>query len=144
MPMRRGIIKFILTLSILALVAGDPANADTIGDFFKRLGNSIAHPQKETRVRRKSSKQSARTGASPAPSPSLTPGPPSKRNIRAGSAAPETKGGKHDFPYAIPVPGKKGLVTSPFAPDSGYVDVSKFPPGTEVKDPFSGKIFRTP
>ena len=59
-------------------------------------------------------------------------------------AAPEAKDGKRDVPYAVPVPGKKGLVTSPFAPREGYIDVSKFPPGAEVKDPFSGRIFRTP
>lgn len=48
------------------------------------------------------------------------------------------------MPYGIPVPGKQGFVTSPFAPEAGYVDVRKFPPGTEVKDPFSGRIFRAP
>jgi len=42
------------------------------------------------------------------------------------------------------VPGKPGWVTSPFAPDSGYVDVTGFLPGTEVEDPYTGKIFLTP
>ncbi len=43
-----------------------------------------------------------------------------------------------------PVPGQSGLVTSPFAPDRGYVDVTGFSPGTEVEDPYTGKIFLTP
>jgi hypothetical protein len=54
------------------------------------------------------------------------------------------KNGKSDLPYGIPVPGKQGLVTSPFSPDSGYIDVRSFPPGTEVKDPYTGKSFLTP
>ncbi len=48
-----------------------------------------------------------------------------------------------DIPYGNPVPGKSGFVTSPFS-DAGYVDVRGFPPNTEVKDPYSGKIFRVP
>jgi hypothetical protein len=144
--MGRTVIKFIVALSILGFAAGNAANADPISDFFRRLGNSMSHPQKKSASRNKSRKQSASKDASTAPSPSPGPslGPPDQHNVRTGSAAPRVKGGKRDVPYAIPVPGKKGLVTSPFAPDAGYVDVSKFPPGTEVKDPFTDKIFRTP
>lgn len=49
-----------------------------------------------------------------------------------------------DLPYAKPVAGKPGFVTSPFAPAAGYIDVRGFPPGTEVKDPYSGKTFLVP
>ena len=49
-----------------------------------------------------------------------------------------------DLPYAKPVPGKPGFVTSPYAPYQGYIDVRGFPPGTEVKDPYSGKTFLVP
>ena len=58
------------------------------------------------------------------------------------TAAP-TKVAKGDFPYGIPVPGKKNLVESPFSPGK-YVDVEGFAPGTEVKDPYTGKIFLVP
>jgi outer membrane biosynthesis protein TonB len=51
---------------------------------------------------------------------------------------------KSSLPYAKPVPGKPGYVFSPFDPNGGYVDVTGFAPGSKVKDPYSGKIFRVP
>src|SRR5690242_8058845 len=48
----------------------------------------------------------------------------------APSVAP-VKASKGDYPYGIPVPGKPGLVTSPYVPGK-VVDVSGMPPGTEV------------
>lgn len=57
--------------------------------------------------------------------------------------ATPTKVAKGDFPYGIPVPNKPHLVESPFSPGK-YVDVEGFAPGTEVKDPYTGKIFLVP
>jgi hypothetical protein len=53
-------------------------------------------------------------------------------------------GGPQNIPYGTPVAGKPGFVMSPYAPGNGYVDVRGFPPGTEVKDPYTGKVFLVP
>lgn len=141
---KRMPIRFILALSILGLgMISNVANADPIGDFFKRLGNSIAHPQKHPN-KKTASTQSAKKNASPSSSPGGASPSPTEQTKRAVNAPPDSKGKKRDVPYAIPIPNKPGFVTSPFSPTGGYVDVRGFPSGTEVKDPYSGKIFLTP
>ena len=47
------------------------------------------------------------------------------------------------LPTARPVPGKPGVVFSPFSSDK-YIDVEGFPSGTEVNDPYSGQPFIVP
>jgi hypothetical protein len=49
-----------------------------------------------------------------------------------------------NYEYGKGVPGKPGFVTSPYAPYQGYVDVRGYAPGTEVKDPYTGKTFLVP
>ncbi len=88
------------------------------------------------------------TGGDTGPIAPPPPPPPSSPDQNAGPAASGTNGApgtaKHDYPYAQPVAGKPGFVTSPYAPYSGYVDVRGFPPGTEVKDPYTQKVFLVP
>ena len=76
--------------------------------------------------------------------PTPVPAPPNRSNVRVAKATATKGNPKSDLPYGIPVPGKPGLVTSPFSPDSGYIDVRNFLPGTEVRDPYTGKSFLTP
>ena len=75
----------------------------------------------------------------PPPGDNGTPtGGPSTTGTDSGPAT------KADYPYGQPVAGKPGFVTRPYAPYNGYVDVRGFPPGTEVKDPYTQKIFLVP
>ena len=148
--------RIVLVLAIAALGAlPSPARAGSVGDFFKALGNSIAHPGQKPkpkatpppkRPKAKTSQQNtADFPPTPPPAPPQTPTPTatSQPSIRPASVPPQ-KNPKRDIPYGIPVPNKPGFVTSPFSPKSGYVDVRGFPSGTEVKDPYSGKTFLTP
>ena len=48
------------------------------------------------------------------------------------------------FPTGKRVPDKPGYVFSPFDKEGRYVDVSGFPSGTKVKDPWTDKIFIVP
>ena len=90
--------------------------------------------------------------ATPTPTPDAyaTPTPPAEEmaNVTPSNSAP-TPGptpttAAREVSYGTPVPGKPGFVTSPHSPYAGYVDVRGFPPGTEVKCPYSGKIFLVP
>ncbi|MDQ2823897.1 MAG: hypothetical protein M3R29_00400 [Verrucomicrobiota bacterium] len=147
--MKRPPSIIVVPLSILALfIATQAVEAGPFLEFFKALRYSITHPEQKSRSHRRNHKRNgeavSRHASSHPKSDGTVIAPPNGHNTRAAKAAPATKERKSGLLYGTPVPGKQGFVTSPFAPDSGYIDVRSFPPGTEVKDPYTGKIFLTP
>lgn len=58
-------------------------------------------------------------------------------------AAPDnTHAPESDLPYGKPAPGKPGYVISPY--HAGYVYVKGFARGTEVRCPYTGRMFLVP
>jgi hypothetical protein len=150
-----------LSLPLVALFcfSGLSANADPVGDFFKKVGQSVSkafQPRPTPNPAEKKTKRVSRRPTSAQPnhmtaSPTPLEQPPNLVNeekipvvtVQRASAVPAEKA-KGDMPYGIPVPGHKGMVTSPYSPDGNYVDVSAFPSGSAVRDPYTGKIFLVP
>jgi hypothetical protein len=155
----------LLLLVIALLVLSGPfVNAGPVGDFFKKVAQSISkplqpqpepqpqstrpQPTKTTHAARRPTSRAAPAAA--ATPPGVAQPPHSSKDeeftgtVRGVSAADIEKA-KAGLPYGIPVPGRKGMVTSPYTPDEGkYVDVTDFASGSVVKDPYTGKFFLVP
>jgi hypothetical protein len=143
---RRGHALVIL-LSIFLSTVNDTAKAGPFRDFFRTLRSAIANPNETPRPHRsahKRKKTASSDDSNSQTSDKPTPAPGGQTDVRWAKAASSASDEKADLPYGTPVPGKPGFVTSPFAPEVGYVQVLGFPPGTPVEDPYTGKIFLTP
>jgi len=148
---RRSLRTIVAWLLIATLItATDVAKAGPFQDFFRSLRSAFSHPETKERPRRhRASHKHNETPPSDAsnsqPSRSPVPSPADEREVRLAKAASGVNQQTTELPhYGTAVPGKPSLVTSPFAPNSGYVDVTGFAPGTAVEDPYTGKIFLTP
>ena len=150
----------------LLFLSGSFVNAGPVGDFFKKVGQSISKPlqrqpepppqpqstppqaTKTPHATRRPTSGAASAAAATSPAVAQPSQPPNEEEstgtVRSVSAADMEKI-KAGLPYGIPVPGRKGMVTSPYTPDEGkYVDVSSFASGSIVKDPYTGKFFLVP
>lgn len=74
----------------------------------------------------------APTKVAPTPGPSASSKPPQPAEVTG------------EVPFGSPIAGRPGMVHSPFASKYQLVDVTGLPPGTEVKCPYTGKLFRVP
>ena len=156
----------LLVVIPLLVLSGPYVNAGPVGNFFKKVGQSISKPlqrQPEPQPQPQSTRPqptktphatrrptSRATPAAAATSPGVAqPSHPSKEEEFTGAgrvvSAADMEKAKAGLPYGIPVPGRKGMVTSPYTPDEGkYVDVTDFASGSIVKDPYTGKFFLVP
>jgi hypothetical protein len=158
--------RLLLLVITLFFLSGSFVSAGPVGDFFKKVGQSISkplqrqpqpepepqltrpQPAKTPRATRRSTSRAASATAA-TPSEGAQPSQPPKEEeftgtVRAVSAADIEKI-KAGLPYGIPVPGRKGMVASPYLPEEGkYIDVTDFAVGSVVKDPYTGKFFLVP
>jgi hypothetical protein len=145
---KRSLHVLVVSLWIGTLIiATDVAKAGPFRDFFRAIRSAVSRPNEKPRPHRSSHKHNETPPSDVSDnhtSDTPVPAPPGQRNVRWAKAASGANQQKTDLPYGSPVPGKPGLVTSPFASDGGYVDVTGFPPGTAVEDPYTGKVFLTP
>jgi len=165
--MKMNPLILLLVIPLLFL-SGSFVNAGPVGNFFKKVGQSISkplqsrpepppppqpqstrpQPTKTSHATRRPTSRAA-SAAATAPPAESQPSHPSKEgestgNVRGVSAADIAKA-KAGLPYGIPVPGRKGMVTSPYLPEEDkYIDVTDFASGSAVKDPYTGKFFLVP
>ena len=160
--------RLLLLVIPLLFLSGPYVNAGPVGNFFKKVGQSISKPlQRQPEPPPPPQPQSTR------PQPANTPHATRRRTSRAAPATVATPPGvaqpsrnpkeeeltgsgrvvsaadmekaKAGLPYGIPVPGRKGMVTSPYLPEEDkYIDVTDFASGSVVKDPYTGKFFLVP
>jgi hypothetical protein len=121
-------VRFLVSGTTVFTIILLAACSDTDQQKKKKSGQSI--PQAESH------------NVAPAPSP--VPEDPKPGAGVKNPGAPAQTPPKGDIPYATPVPGKPGFVTSPYAPNSGYVDERGAPPGKMDTCPFTGKPFLVP
>ena len=156
--------RLLLLVIPLFFLGASFVNAGPVGDFFKKVGQSISkplqpqpepqpqstrpQPTKTPHATRRPTSRAAPAAAATSPGVAQ-PSQPSKEEevtgpVRKVSAADMEKA-KAGLPYAIPVPGRKGMVSSPYLPEEDkYIDVTDFASGSVVKDPYTGKFFLVP
>ncbi len=80
----------------------------------------------------------------PAAPPVDKPKVADNKSTQANSVKESTPSSTDSLPFGAPVPGRTGMVTSPYANKNQLVDVAGMGAGQTVKCPYTGKLFRVP
>jgi hypothetical protein len=157
--------RLLLLLIPLLFLSGSFVNAGPVGDFFKKVGHSISKPlqsqpepppAQSTRPQPANTPHATRRRTSRAAAPAAETAPtsvgqplhPPKEELTGSTrrvSAADLEKAKAGLPYGIPVPGRRGMVTSPYLPEEDkYIDITDFASGSAVKDPYTGKFFLVP
>jgi len=150
--------RLLLLVIPLLFLSGPFVNAGPVGDFFKKVGQSISKPFQPEAEPESTRPQTTKTPhptsrAAPAATatlsavaqPSQPPQEEKPTDTVRGVSAADLEKAKANLPYGVPVAGRKGMVTSPYTAQEGkYVDVTGFASGSIVKDPYTGKLFLVP
>src|SRR5262249_25943973 len=124
--------RLLLLVIPLLFLSGPFVNAGPVGDFFKKVGQSMSKPfQPEPEpqpqsmrpqptktphaTRRPTSRAAPAAAARPTAGaqPSQSPKEGEFTSTVRGVSAADLEKAKAGLPYGIPVPGRKGMVTSP-------------------------------
>src|SRR5437899_459272 len=144
--MRNAFSKILLILLVGQVSFGLSVAQAGPFDFFRRIRDSIAHPRHHQRTPTKTQSKGdngtavKRNDVRPPElkEPEVTESP-EPVTTRTASSVPAQRP-RTDLPYGVSLPNKPGFVISPYSPNAGYVDIRGFPSGTEVKDPYTGKV----
>jgi hypothetical protein len=125
-------------------VAGSHHNEPVMVGTTDAIPSDVTHPGAPVSTRQsRQSPQTETNQSSSRTNPRVSRSETTNANSKSSSSARSTSA-QAEFPTAKAVPDKPGYVFSPFDSSSRYVDVSGYPPGTKVKDPWTDKIFIVP
>ena len=135
-------MKFSLSLALLGLFAFSACEVDEPPrqSTAQRTARYPTQTQSQYPAQPQPFPGDATTQPTPGPAQPMETTTTTTESASAQSAPTTAKG---DYPYGVPVPGKPGFVRSPYSPDK-MTDVRGYAPGTEVKDPYTNKIFLVP